>query len=297
MKLAEFLLYSISRRWSSPIKQRADLGKINNAVEYNLNYALKLQYDSRLKNGLNYEIRNKSILEIGCGHGGISVFLAVNGARSVTGIDLNVTNLGYAELFKTKIEQGLGIVKELPVVFKEMNAYEMQFPDESFDVVIADNVFEHFMEPQKVLEQSFKVLKKGGLLIVPKFSSILSKHALHLKNGLKVPWANIFFSEKTICNVMVRLAKDNPVLLEYYPGIADSPVKVRDLRKYKDLNDITYSSFKKMAKQTGFDIQTFTVAATPYLAGKLVQRLPGISRSRLVDIFSLYASAVLRKSK
>lgn len=295
MKLAESLLYYLSSRWPSPIQKRASLGSIDNALEYNLNYALKLQYDSRLKNGLNYEIRNKSILEIGCGHGGISVFLAVNGATSVTGIDLNVTNLDYAKMFKSKIEQDLGIAKGLPVEFVEMSAYEMQFPDESFDVVIADNVFEHFMEPQRVLDQSFKVLKKGGLLIVPKFSSILSKHALHLKNGLKVPWANIFFSERTICNVMVQLAKDNPVLLEYYQGIADNPVKVRDLRKYKDLNDITYTSFKEMARRTGFHIRGFTVSPTPYLVGKILHHLPGLNRSKLVDIFSLYASAVLQK--
>lgn len=53
-----------------------------------------------------------------------------------------------------------------------MNAYDMKLNHNSFDVVVADNVFEHFMDPEKVMEQANGVLKKGGRLEVPTFNSI-----------------------------------------------------------------------------------------------------------------------------
>lgn len=295
MAINENVLYWLVKRWPSPVQnQRAKLGADVESRAYHLNYALYQQYDLKVKNGIPQDIRNKDILEIGCGHGGISTFMAVNGARKVVGIDLNTFHLDIAKEFKANTEKILG-ANELPVSFREMNAYEMTFEPDSFDLVFADNVFEHFMEPEKVMQQSFRILRKGGKLIVPTFSSIWSKYALHLKHGLKMPWANLFFSEQTICNVMVKLSLENPEIKEIYPGVLESPKKVRDLRKYKDLNDITYSKFKVMARKTGFEIEHFTTKAEPRLVGSLIRKIPFMNRTLLSDIFSTSAGAVLIK--
>ncbi len=74
-----------------------------------------------------------------------------------------------------------------------------------------------------------------------------------------MPWANVFFSEKTICNVMKRLAKDDPFLLDAYPGLVNNPQKVKDLRKYGDLNSITHKRFRRLAIEAGFTIDSFVV--------------------------------------
>ena len=71
--------------------------------EYHINYAIKNQYGTKLRYGFPYDIENKNILEIGCGHGGISLFLAINGAKHVTGIDLNTHDLGIADKITSKI--------------------------------------------------------------------------------------------------------------------------------------------------------------------------------------------------
>lgn len=295
MKIAEKILYSLSKNWTSPVKMQVEqLGADPASIEYNLNYAMYQQYDLKVRNGIPQNIRNKDILEIGCGQGGISIFMATNGAKSVSGIDLNTFHLEVAKEFKKRSEESF-LGKKLNVEFLEMNAYEMTFAKDSFDLVFADNVFEHFMEPKKVLEQSYHVLRKGGMLIVPTFSSIWSKHALHLKHGLKMPWANLFFSEQTICNVMVRLAEEQPYLKDIYPGVANRPKKVRDLRRYGDLNDITYNKFKKMATNAGFEVQAFTINRTNRLASFFLRKIPVIKDSILSDILSTSAGAVLVK--
>ena len=128
---------------------------------------------------------------------------------------------------------------------------------------------------------------------MPIFSSIYSKYGLHLKHGLKLPWANLFFSEATIIRAMKRLAVDEPRINEWYPGLAKNPQRVSDLRRHRDLNDITYRSFKTMAGEAGFDVEWFRPNATRI--GKIISRIPLLKKTRLTDIFSLGAAACLRK--
>ncbi len=92
---------------------------------------------------------------------------------------------------------------------------------------------------------------------------------------------------------MHRLAKDDPRLFDLYPGLSNSPQRARDLRPYKDLNDITFREFKAMARRTGFQVESFSVHATR--VGKVVGRLPLVGTSPLMDILSKGASAYLRK--
>ena len=92
---------------------------------------------------------------------------------------------------------------------------------------------------------------------------------------------------------MQRLAKDNPMLYEFYPGLSSNPQRVRDLRKHKDLNDITFSKFKHMAARVGFRVESFRPCGTRL--GRVVARVPILKNSLLMDILSSGAAAVLSK--
>jgi len=291
--ISDYVLYRLAKNWPSPMARMTSELKAEPGTEaYDMAYA-QHQFDYKVRNGILREVTGLEVLEIGAGHGGISCFLAAVGAKRVVAIDLNTKHLEFARRFAKTVSDRYGAGFELPVTFLEMSADRMSFADASFDMVLADNVFEHFTEPEAVMREAFRVLRRGGGMLVPVFSSILSKYGLHLKHGLKMPWANLFFSERTIIRAMRRLAVDEPRITDWYPGLGDSPVRVRDLRRYKDLNDITYAEFKRMAARCGFKVEMFSVFGTRL--GTVIGRLPVVGGSKISDILSTGAAAYLRK--
>lgn len=93
---------------------------------------------------------------------------------------------------------------------------------------------------------------------------------------------------------MYRLAEENPRLYELYPGLAGNPRYVRDLRPYRDLNDITYAKFKELAQETGFRIGHFTSNPVTVL-GLILVRIPYLRNTIVMDVLSKSASAQLMK--
>jgi len=291
MSFSDFLLYKIAKDWPSPkASEYKSIGLKPGSDAYHMAYANQ-QFDLMVSRGSGMSFRDKDVLEIGCGHGGVSCFIAAVGAKSVVGIDLDDERLGYEKRYMLSFEESHQT--ELPVEFLLCDASATKFENASFDIVYAPNVFEHFMNPKAVLDEAYRILCPSGLLYMPNFSSIYSKYGLHLKHGLKIGWANLVFSERTIIRAMHRLAKYNPNLYKLYPGLTSNPKHVRDLRRHQDLNDITYRKFKGMAQDIGFTIELFSTSSL--LPGKILKRVPFLRNSILIDIFSYNAKAILRK--
>src|SRR6266487_4941377 len=88
------------------------------------------------------------ILDVGCGEGKIwQLFPNLH----VTGLDFSADNLKMAKQYLKPV---LGTAEKLP------------FKDNSFDLVVATEILEHVMHPDKVLEEANRVLKSGGHAII-----------------------------------------------------------------------------------------------------------------------------------
>lgn len=97
------------------------------------------------------------ILDVGCGTGNFSVKLAHKGAI-VTGIDVSEKMLAIAG---KKANQ-----EKVNVKFVQMNSLDLQFPNECFDGVISMATIEFIPEPQKMIEEMFRVCKRGGPVLI-----------------------------------------------------------------------------------------------------------------------------------
>jgi 2-polyprenyl-3-methyl-5-hydroxy-6-metoxy-1,4-benzoquinol methylase len=297
-RLATTLLATLAEAAPDPLRKMKARMQVDSGANDPRAYARE-QMLSRARHGMGGvpfpDLKGKDVLELGCGHGGIALHMAMLGAKSVTGIDVNDADLEVAKQLRAELAIDMpGLAQR--VRFEVMNGNAMNLRDAQFDVVVADNLFEHVDDPANVMRECHRVLRPGGVLVVPTFSSIWSKHGLHLKNGLKVPWANLVFAEETIVAVVKQRARAAPELLRHYPGAAHDVTRVRDLRRHRDLNDITHQAFLDMAKQAQFEIDMFVVYATK--SGRVLRKLlPGLisEQGQLLDVLSTGAGALLRK--
>lgn len=101
-----------------------------------------------------------SILDVGCGHGEILAELSklAPSGRSV-GLDPSESMIKFAsETFSEHSYPNLEFVHK--------RAEDMNFEEESFDLIICTNAFMWMREPIKVVELMHKFLKKGGSIII-----------------------------------------------------------------------------------------------------------------------------------
>ena len=108
-----------------------------------------------IKNQLPQD-RNLRILDVGCGAGFFSVLLAKEGYQ-VTGVDLTPDMVENA---RTLAEE-----EKTDCEFLVMDAENLRFADESFDVVISRNLTWTLPDVKSAYREWVRVLKKGGILL------------------------------------------------------------------------------------------------------------------------------------
>lgn len=111
-----------------------------------------------------------SILDIGCGAGFFSILLS-NEGHSVTGIDIT----------PHMVEESTLLAKSMnsTAQFKVMDAENLDFSDNTFDIVVARNVTWNLPHPDEAYKEWLRVLKPGGML--------LNYDAEHAKNHHHLP--------------------------------------------------------------------------------------------------------------
>jgi len=103
-------------------------------------------------------INNESrILNVGCGTGGNSCYLANRYGCTVVGIDIAEHMIEHAR----KRAEELGLTDR--VTFQVGDAYDLQFPDASFDAVLTVFVSQ-FLDPHRAYPGFLRVLAPGGHL-------------------------------------------------------------------------------------------------------------------------------------
>ena len=101
------------------------------------------------------DVAGKDVLELGCGAAQWSILLAKQGARPV-GLDNS----------ERQLEHARRLMAEAGVDFRLVHASAEAVPlsDESFDVVFCDHGAFTFADPYKLVPESARLLRPGGLL-------------------------------------------------------------------------------------------------------------------------------------
>lgn len=98
-------------------------------------------------------VEGKDVLDVACGTGMGTSYLLTAGARSCRGVDIDGSTVAYAEASYPRCSFGV------------CDATALNLPDRSVDVVVSFETIEHLEEPRRLVLESHRVLREGGLLI------------------------------------------------------------------------------------------------------------------------------------
>lgn len=191
----------------------------------------------------------KNILELGCGEGVFGSYLRENLGAKVTGIEIESKFAIKAKknLDKVYIGDAESIIKKLPA--------------KSFDVIVANDVLEHMVDPYLVLKEAKRILKKDGI-IVSSIPNMRNFHVLYhlvrhgqweyVESGILDRTHLRFFTQKSIRNMYERLGYE----VVQHEGIFEEtnlPIlfKLTNVLARGKISDMKYVQFATVAKMQG----------------------------------------------
>ncbi len=108
-------------------------------------------------------IDGQKILELGCGWGSLSLFMAVKYPQSqITAVSNSRTQKNYIDA--QAVARG---IKNLQILTADMNAFDIATP---FDRIVSVEMFEHMRNWDKLLERCARFLKPEGKLFIHIFT-------------------------------------------------------------------------------------------------------------------------------
>jgi ubiquinone/menaquinone biosynthesis C-methylase UbiE len=167
-------------------------------------------FNEIMKDEPNYN-SGKRVLEVGCGRGSLSCYFSDAG-YDCTLLDLSENVIEIAKQIFQK--------NELTATFKVGDALDLEFADNSFDIIFSVGLLEHFEEVEKVISEQIRVLDRGGIwfgYIVPKYTDNIQS---------EYEWIN-----KIIKSYQKNIEDKGVEKQQIYRSDANSSVYLKTLRK------------------------------------------------------------------
>ena len=208
----------------------------------------------------------KTVLDVGCGAGGKTMYYAAQGVERIVGMDIVAHYQQEAE----ELARQLGYDDKFTFVVGD--AAHTGFPDGSFDTIIMNDAMEHVARPDLVLAEVRRILRPGGRLYV-NFPPYYHPFGAHLSDLIGIPWVHLFFSEKTLVAAYKELCKTVP---DGEQRIAFRISKnERGEEYFSYINHMTIKRFDKLRAQAGMGQAYYRqVPLRPFLAP--LAKLPGL---------------------
>lgn len=149
---------------------------------------------------IEQQIKGKRVVDFGCGSGYQAVAYARAGAREVVGVEI-VEHL--AELSADRARQeGVADIVRIERHLSEPH---------SADVIISTNSFEHFIEPEAIMNQFREALAPGGRALITFGPPWFAPTGAHMSFFCRLPWVQLLFPESAVMQARTLYRTDTPV--------------------------------------------------------------------------------------
>lgn len=118
----------------------------------------RARIEEQARDVLAYAPEHGDVLEIAPGPGFLSIELAKTGRYTVTGLDISATFV--------RIATERAAAEHADVTFREGNAADLPFDDDSFDFLVCCAAFKNFSTPARAVAEMRRVLRPGGRALI-----------------------------------------------------------------------------------------------------------------------------------
>jgi SAM-dependent methyltransferase len=206
--------------------------------------------------------QGKAVLDFGCGYGFQAIAMVQRGARYVVGVDIVHAQKAADNARAHGCADRTRVYERLPAELRG-----------TFEMVLSCRSFEHFSDPAAALSEMREAAAPGGLVVISFAEPWWSPTGSHMNFFTRVPWANVWFSQKTLMAVRARFRNDGATRFEEVLG---------------GLNKMTLTKLERLLAASGMREEFRRYYAT--------KRLPFVHRVPFVREFLVSALAVvLRK--
>jgi len=183
------------------------------------------------------DFRNASVLDVGCGHGSMVLYMARAGASRAVGLDLNCKLIDFAN---ANLAQHYADVATR-VTFRCQDLSD--FPVEAhFDYITSKDSFEHILNLPGMLQAMKQRLKPGGRIYAgfgPLYKSPFGDHGAAKS---RIPWRHLMLGEQRLAarvnqrwrtdriHSVHDLGMNGLALADYERIFAESGLKIVDFR-------------------------------------------------------------------
>lgn len=219
-------------------------------------------------------VDGQNILDIGCGHGTLCVYLAKAGAKKVVGIDTDTKRIEFARNnLSTNYPELMDKIEFIDIDLKDLDGSDI------FDYVVSKDTFEHIIDLQAMMGEIRRVLKPDGLAYIGFGPLYRDFYGDHKRTKSIIPWGHLMRSEKSIVESLNRKRRGEGISSIYDLG----------------LNKLSLAEYKAIFRESGMETVFFRLNNSKHLILRIFNLLAKIPFLR--EYFSHNLYCILKNSE
>ena len=242
---------------------------IRNSEEYHIFWfehgkSNNIEFWSRF--GSKPDFNGQTVLDIGCGQGSLCLDMAKGGAKKVVGIDIDEPVIEFA-----RRNLQLQYSEWQSVVSFECCAIDT-LPDNTFDVIVCKDTFEHVFDLRGLLGNIRRCLKPGGCLYAGFGPLYYSPTGYHRMPHFGLPWGHLFVPRSLLLLWNNRGNKD--VCQSFF--------------ELYGLNELSFTDYETIFAESGLGMISFWVNQSEHFMSRILTLLRKTPILRKYCIHNIY---------
>lgn len=210
------------------------------------------------------DLNNKTVLDVGCGHGSMCVYMASKGAKKVIGLDINNDLIQFAtENVKKNYPQLEDQIEFLNISLEE-------YGDNNFDYIISKSSLEHIINLKQVMEEIKKHLKVGGRFYAGFGPLYNTPYGDHRRTKMVIPWGHLIVPEKIIIK---KLNKNSKTKINSIYDLGLNKLSYSDYKSIFNIDNMKILYFKtnRVDRSDGLYLYVFSQISSTLCNIKLLE--------------------------